>query len=123
MNADGSHRSRLFADRGRQTAYPVWSPDGRRIAFAQGDGDWELFVVGADGGDTKNVTDNTTADESPSWSPDGQAIAYACGADRESDICVVNADGSGRRTLIDSAASDWSPVWLPPRAAGNEPVR
>jgi TolB protein len=69
-------------------------------------------VVDAGGGEAKNITHNTTADESPAWSPDGQAIAYACGAYPQSDICVVNADGSGRRALTGSPASDWSPAWL-----------
>ena len=37
MNADGSNQIRLVEVSGRCTG-PVWSPDGKRIAFAQS---WE----------------------------------------------------------------------------------
>jgi TolB protein len=116
MQADGSHRRKLYSAQGRQTHQdPVWSPDSRSIAFTQGDGhDSEIFVVGAAGGEAKNLTDNNDQDDSPSWSPNSAAIAYVCGDARGSDICVINSDGSGRRKLTDSPHwAESSPAWLP----------
>ena len=38
-------------------AYPVWSPDGKRIAFASArEGSLDVFVVGKDGGTPKRLT-------------------------------------------------------------------
>jgi dipeptidyl aminopeptidase/acylaminoacyl peptidase len=65
---------------------PVWSPDGKKLAFLSGckdaDGHWqssqqdELFVwTLADNGMTQltHVTGNV---DEPAWSPDGKAIAF-----------------------------------------------
>jgi len=101
MRADGSHRRKLYSGLGflPLRTSPVWSPDSRSIAFTYKDGhDPEIFVVGAAGGEAKNLTDNNTQDDSLSWSPNSAAIAYVCGGASQTgptDICVINADGSG----------------------------
>ena len=66
---------------------PVWSPDGKRIAFVSnrtedpdGNSNSDIWVVDAENSDKgKNlvqVTTNPNADSSPAWSPDGKSIAY-----------------------------------------------
>lgn len=57
---------------------PVFSPDGRRVAFASDRaGNWDIWVMDLDGGAPMQVT-NTAADElHPSWAPDGQRIVYS----------------------------------------------
>jgi hypothetical protein len=65
----------------------VWSPDGRRIAFAgftevtNGDNSGmyrsAIYVVNADGSDLRRLTARSGDDSSTfSWSPDGHYIAY-----------------------------------------------
>lgn len=56
--------------------FPRWSPDGDWIAFARRlDGQTDIWVVSADGGDPVKMTDlgDVTA---PEWSPDGDFIAF-----------------------------------------------
>ena len=57
-------------------ASPVWSPDGRRIAFTSDrDGRSEVYVMNADGSGVTRLTHNDAVDSSPAWSPDGRRIA------------------------------------------------
>ena len=70
MNADGGRQSRLVR-RGRQ---PLWSPDGRRLAFTRGQGGASVYVVNVDGGRERNVTRGPVRDFA--WSPDGRRIAF-----------------------------------------------
>lgn len=59
---------------------PVLSPDGGKIAFmsmseATG-GDWELFVMDADGRNLKRLTENPGWDGYAVWSPDGRTLIF-----------------------------------------------
>src|SRR5438270_6984401 len=52
---------------------PTWSPDGRWIAFASDrDGRSGVYVMRADGTDTRRISVSKTGDGAPSWSPDGR---------------------------------------------------
>jgi tricorn protease len=54
---------------------PVWSPDGKYIAFASNrTGNWDTFIVPADGGATSQLTWHSGADIPSDWSPDGKFI-------------------------------------------------
>ena len=68
---------------------PAWSPDGRVLAFtsarhAERDEDdaADVWVMSADGGDARCVTDTTGPAARPSFSPDGRTIAYLGHAQR-----------------------------------------
>ena len=57
----------------------TWSPDGRWLAYARSDLDFnsEVFVLAADGsGDPVNVSQHPKADMSPVWSPDGTKLGF-----------------------------------------------
>ncbi len=93
-----------------------------RIAFhSTRDGNWEVYVMNADGSGQTRLTDNPAADSAASWSPDGQRIAFVSDRDdpdpsdddRISDIYLMNADGSGQTRLTDSSAWETRPRWSP----------
>ena len=85
-----------------------------RIAFAsRRDGDFEIYVMNADGSGVTRLTDNDASDGTPSWSPDGRRIAFHSDRDGNTEIYVMNADGSGVTRLTENDASDGAPSWSP----------
>src|SRR6516164_5141376 len=58
--------------------YPVFSPDGRFIAFSSNRrGSYDVFVVAAQGGKPRRLTYDSAADLVCGWSPDGQHVLFA----------------------------------------------
>jgi|GEM_PF-1472278 len=85
-----------------------------RIAFSSNlDGDFEIFVMDADGSNVTQLTDNESLDWHPAWSPDGSHIAFFSNRDRDSDIFVMDADGGNQVQLTFNGSTDECPVWSP----------
>ncbi len=83
MDADGDNVRRLTDKMGGRekwlnNAWPVWSPDGGRIAFNSNDinRNWVIFVMDADGGNLLQLTDITQSARWPVWLPDSSRIAF-----------------------------------------------
>ena len=69
---------------------PCWSPDGSKIAFdALIDGNRDIYVVSATGGEATRVTTHASEDNDPCWSPDGAVIAFTSYRSGNLDIWTV----------------------------------
>ena len=63
---------------------PQWSPDGTRIAFVSNrsgkeyeeNRNTDVWVISANGGSLRKISDHDEADSNPCWSPDGKTIAF-----------------------------------------------
>jgi dipeptidyl aminopeptidase/acylaminoacyl peptidase len=58
---------------------PVFSPDGKSIAFVSKRGDdkaRQVYVIAVDGGEARRVTNVPTGAETPKWFPDSRRIAF-----------------------------------------------
>ena len=75
--ADGSDEVNI-SNSAAFDGWPVWSPDGAKIAFASNRAGpanvGQIFVVNADGSDLRQVTFGPWSHVQPSWSPDGTTI-------------------------------------------------
>ncbi len=102
---------------GAASRYPVWSPDGSRIAwFSDETGEYQLFI-----GDQTGMGEITTfalPDPTfffrPEWSPDGKYIAYT---DTHLNLYYLDVE-TGEVTLIDTdryvrPERTMNPVWSP----------
>ena len=60
---------------GRRTPSPKWSPDGKEVVFhAFRTENRDIFVVSADGGTARPLTNDAGQDMYPHWSPDGKRV-------------------------------------------------
>jgi tricorn protease len=89
---------------------PLFSPDGKRIAFERGLG--TLMVMDADGSHQKTLAEGFTSNRYR-WSPDSQWIVF----DREDsdfnrDVFIVSADGAvGPHNISQHPDDDYAPFW------------
>lgn len=77
---DGSQPARRMAAEHERVVQPLWSPDGKQLAFLSpgknNKGDKQIFRVEADGSKIVRLTDGIDGIGSFQWSPDGKAIAF-----------------------------------------------
>ena len=91
---------------GGHEGLPVFSPDGKWIAFsAMYDGNLDVFVIPAEGGEPRRLTWHPDADVAVGWTPDGKRILFH--SDRE-----AFADFSRLYTVpLEGGPADALPMW------------
>src|SRR5690606_33506574 len=82
---DGSNFCRLTNNSGTDD-YPVWSPDGEKIAYVSNNGDYGLYLMNADGSNIELLHTGATAYSHPAWSPDGDYVVFQATFDEVFDI-------------------------------------
>jgi len=90
----GDHRN-LTNSEGAHDRSPVWSPDGRWIAyFSDQTGEYELYLIDQYGKDTPRriAVEGAGFYQEPRWSPDSKWIAYQDNALR---LYLLNVEGRG----------------------------
>ncbi|MCI0636544.1 MAG: hypothetical protein L0206_21885 [Actinobacteria bacterium] len=119
VGADGTQLQNLTATRegGTGELSPVWSPDGRRIAYVVAfAGGSSIYVMGSDGAGKRRLT-RSLGDYEPAWSPDGARIAFArTTGDDLSDIFTVTVAGAELERFTYTGRA-WEPQWSPDGAA------
>ncbi|MDE0300684.1 MAG: DPP IV N-terminal domain-containing protein [Candidatus Poribacteria bacterium] len=88
---------------------------GRIVFTSRRDGNNEIYVMDADGGNQENLTNHPAYDGDPDWSPDGTKIAFVSGRDgnRRAQIYVMDADGRNVIRLTDGRGGKGDPDWSP----------
>jgi Tol biopolymer transport system component len=126
MRPTGDNPVNLTADSEADEFGPSWRPDGRKVAFMSNrvtatnpEGDFEIYLMNANGSGVRQLTANGFDDEFPSWSPDGRNLVFQRDFDPvigqvDYDLFTMKADGTHQRNLtrspgINDQDADWSP--------------
>lgn len=111
--ADGS-RVPIARFSGLNTSANV-SPDGSHITLILSkSGSPDVWVMGADGSNPKQLTNNREDESSPCWSPDGRTICFSSRETGRPTLYTVPAAG-GKMVKVDTSGiqnatePDWSP--------------
>ncbi len=117
MPATGGAAKRI-TDLFNDARQPVWSPDGKTVAFfAYRDGGYDLWAVAPDGSGQHQLTWGAFDDREPAFSHDGTRIAFS--SDRGSplgsdyNIFVLDLRSGEVRQLTRNPAEDMMPSWSP----------
>jgi dipeptidyl aminopeptidase/acylaminoacyl peptidase len=82
---------------------PVWSPDGKMLAFLSSrDGNSQVYVLPMEGGEAHAWTHLSTGADIVKWSPDGKTIAFTSAVypDCKDDACNKARDDEKERNKV-----------------------
>jgi WD40 repeat protein len=89
---------------------PVWSPDGKELAFSMAGSIWKIRI-----GETvaHELTAHRTNDSSPAWSPDGRWIAYTAEDERGVNLMLLKTATGESAPLTSGGDLNLDPAWSP----------
>ena len=93
-NVDSKQTTELIASKYGNIGAPVWSPDGRWIAYSKPDytRTQDIFLISAAGGDERKVTFDSASDINPRFTHDGRKL-YFVRTDAGASVCGRSGDG------------------------------
>jgi len=82
---------------------PVWSPNGKTIAFLSSrSGDSQVYLLSLEGGEAQKLTKLSTGADIVKWSPDGKTIAFTSSVypDCKDDDCNSKRDAEKEKNKV-----------------------
>jgi len=107
-----------------RVADPQLSADGNLVAYLRtttdtksGKRNADIWVVGADASNARELLGGDKSEHTPRWSPDGRRIAFVSNRDGASQVFIANADGSDAKRITDLAMGAQAPLVFSPDAS------
>ncbi|QNA99998.1 PD40 domain-containing protein [Massilia sp. Se16.2.3] len=99
MPSAGGRAVRITDYRLEPTA-PVWSPDGRSIAFQNyaPEGNFHIWTIRPDGSGARELTSGPFDDREPAWLPDGSGLVFSSDRGMDGQYKIWRLDLGGAPT-------------------------
>jgi TolB protein len=110
MRLDESQAQRLTPS-GLKATEPVWSPDGRWVAFVGGS---DLYIIAPDGLHLRQLTHSPSQESAPDWSADSRYLAYSSDVSGQNELYRLNVRTGAAQRLTHAHGADRYPSWSPP---------
>ena len=111
QRVDGTAVTQLTSDQA-DDAFPSFSPDGKKVAFASTRaGAWQIYVMDIDGRNVVQVTNGNMQCVHPTWSPDGTRLCYAAIGSRSAqwELWIAELKTGEKRMIGYGLFPMWSP--------------
>ncbi len=104
MSSAGGDMKQLTSGAGSASS-PRWSPDGKKLAYVNGD---QLWVMEPDGSNKEQITKISTGAGGPVWSPDGHWLAFVSDVYPEcaTDDCNRAKDEAAAKSKVKAHVTD-----------------
>ena len=87
-----------------------WSPSNEEIAFIL---DGDIWIMPANGGNARQITNDKHKNQWPRFSPDGQKLAYYSNKSGNDDIYIINLKTNEEYQLTHDKSNDFFHNWSP----------
>lgn len=93
---------------------PTFTADGQRVVYSWADeGRQHLFLVSAEGGESKKIVDSSGVNNWPCVAPDGKRLLFGSSRDADFELYASDLDGTNPRRLTSSPGQDIRPRLSP----------
>ncbi|MCB9701551.1 MAG: PD40 domain-containing protein [Myxococcales bacterium] len=99
-------------DRISQVFSPMWSPDGKRVAFSgwREGGYRDIYVYDRERGEVERITADRFLDIEPSWTPDGRYILFSSDRDEVMNVYAYEVEAAKLWQVTNVLGGAFEPV-------------
>ena len=94
-------------------AFAIRPHTGEIVFQSNRNGAYDLYLMDADGGNVRQITDTEDIEVEASWSPDGSTLIYSANPNDQMDLYILDMNSGAvmqiTDTPLDELYADWSP--------------
>lgn len=105
-------KPRLISKKNRDNTSPVWSPDGKKIAYsALNGGSRQIWIYDFTTGEETQLTDGFGHKENPTWGPDSMHLLFNSSTPTTSELFLINLKQKQAIKITSGPGEKRFPAW------------